>query len=71
MSTPPRKLDKVDWIGVVVCVLIGITVTDIVGRQLQDKMDFWPAFGIKVAVGGVVGLIGLVIWLGLIRHPKN
>ena len=62
------KLDTVDWVGIVVCVVIGTSVTDVVGRQVDPQMDFWPAFGIKVAAGGAVAVALIAAWLGVIRR---
>ncbi len=46
-----RKLNTVDWVGFFVCFAIGSGVADVVGRQVHPVMDFWPAFGTKVAAG--------------------
>lgn len=63
-----RKLNRVDWAGVVACVLVGISVVDAVGEYVHPRMDFWPAFGIKVAAGGAVNLGLLAVWLGVVRR---
>ncbi len=63
-----RKLGRVDWACILVCVLVGIGVTEVVGEQVHHHMDFWPAFGIKVAAGGAVALGLLAVWLGVVRR---
>jgi uncharacterized membrane-anchored protein len=63
-----RKLNTADWVGIVVCVVIGTSVTDAVGRQVDPQMDFWPAFGVKVATGGAVAVALIAVWLGVIRR---
>lgn len=66
-----RKLNTVDWVGIVVCIVIGNSVTEAVGRYVHPEMDFWPAFGIKVAAGGVVAVALLAVWLGILRRKSD
>ena len=66
-----RKLSPVDWVGVVVCVVLGISTSEVVGRQVHLVLDFWPAFGIKVAAGGAVAVVLLSVWLGVIRRSTR
>lgn len=65
-----RELNVVDWIGLFVCFAIGSGVADAVGRRLDPATDFWPAFGIKVAAGGAVGVAAVAVWLGVIRRKS-
>ena len=65
-----RKYDKADWAGIFGSVLAGISVTELVGRQVHAQLDFWPAFGIKVAAGSAVTLALLALWLGVVRKKK-
>lgn len=65
-----RKLNTVDWVGLFVCYAIGSVVADVVGRQVHPVMDFWSAFGIKVAAGGAVAVAAVAVWLGIIRRKS-
>ncbi len=65
-----RKFNTTDWVGIVACVVIGICVTEAVGSRVHPVMEFWPAFGIKVAAGGIVTLVLLAVWLGIIRRQS-
>lgn len=65
-----RDFNTADWVGVVACVIIGTSVTEAVGSWVHTTMDFWPAFGIKVAAGGAVTLVLLAVWLGVIRRKS-
>lgn len=41
-----RKFNAGDWVGIVVCVLIGMSVAKVVATRVDPVMDFWPAFAI-------------------------
>jgi hypothetical protein len=58
---------KRDWIAFVICLGLGISLTESVGQAIRPPLDFWPAFAIKVAAGGIAVIVAWVIWGRLIR----
>ncbi len=57
-----------NWIAVLICVGLGIGVTEAVGAAVRPPLDFWPAFAIKVAAGGAVTILALAVWSLLARR---
>ena len=49
-------------LGMVVCFVIGVAVTDAVRGGVQNSLDFWPAFAVRVVAGNAAALASFAVW---------
>ena len=49
-------------LGMVICFVIVVAVTDAVREGVRNSLDFWPAYAVEVVAGGAAALASFAVW---------
>ncbi len=61
-SSRPAKAGWPFLLAYVVCIVIAIATSEIVGEAVRPYLSFWPTFAIKGVVAAAAGLIAALVW---------